>query len=125
MDHNSKSGNERKECPFFQELQKTYGYIGSSVASFKESSVETEDDSSSQTDGLHTPNSSSKRMKKNRKDAVIEMLNEMREDMKEENKQLMEVLAKQHEDRMANGKNKLDRFEKFVNAFSKSNDVTK
>ncbi|KAH3866985.1 hypothetical protein DPMN_030109 [Dreissena polymorpha] len=69
-----------------QILQETYGYRpNSSVASSKESSVETEEDSRSQTDGLHAPRSSSKRMKKNRKDAVMEMLNEMHEDMKQEN----------------------------------------
>lgn len=24
--HNSKSGNERKQCPFYNELEKCYGY---------------------------------------------------------------------------------------------------
>jgi hypothetical protein len=125
VDHNMKSGNERKECPYFHELQDFYGYrpnvtplyVSSSIKSpqTQSSSVETEDEKD-----VEKQTSKKPKVKHNRKDAVVEMLQEMRDDMKQEQKQLMEVLTKQHEDRMANEKSKLELFDKLVNAISKS-----
>ncbi|KAH3835706.1 hypothetical protein DPMN_109065 [Dreissena polymorpha] len=42
--------------------------------------------------------------RQNRKDAVVELMNEMRADFREEQKQLLSSLAQQHEDRMNNEK---------------------
>ncbi|XP_060577273.1 uncharacterized protein LOC132734530 [Ruditapes philippinarum] len=115
VDHNMKSGNERKECPYFHELQDFYGYrpnvtplyVSSSIKSpqTQSSSVETEDEKD-----VEKQTSKKPKVKHNRKDAVVEMLQAMRDDMKQEQKQLMEVLTKQHEDRMANEKGKLELF---------------
>lgn len=126
VDHNMKSGNEPKECPYFHELQDCYGYrpnvtplyVSSSIKSpqTQSSSVETEEEKDVEKQTKHTSKKS--KVKHNRKDAVVEMLQEMRDDMKQEQKQLMEVLTKQHEDRMANEKSKLDLFEKMVNAIN-------
>ena len=125
VDHNSKSGNERKECAFFKELQESYGYrpnvkpiyvSGSHCSSSKESD-ETEEENSEMNDEKLQPKI--KKPRQNRKDAVVELMNEMRADFREEQKQLLSSLAQQHEDRMNNEKCKLDLLAKLVSAIEK------
>ncbi|KAH3693639.1 hypothetical protein DPMN_081078 [Dreissena polymorpha] len=125
VDHNSKSGNERKECAFFKELQESHGYrpnvkpiyvSGSHSSSSKESDETEEENSEMNDEKLQTK---TKKPRQNRKDAVIELMNEMRADFREEQKQLQSSPTKQHEDRMKNKKCKLDLLAKLVSAVEK------
>lgn len=118
VDHNSKSGNNPKKCPYFMELQDSYGYRPNVTPVYVAGSskgTDTEDSSEP------TPEPSVKKPKRqNRKDHVVEILEEIRQDIKSEQASLMATLAKQHEDRMQNEKVKLNLFEKLVNSVSKA-----
>jgi hypothetical protein len=37
VDHNSKSGNEKKECPYFKELEESYGFRANVKPSYTQS----------------------------------------------------------------------------------------
>jgi hypothetical protein len=130
VDHNNRSGNAPKQCPFFDELQQAYGYrpnvkpvftgsAGSRNACASSSSsdgVKEDVDSSSEEGG----NKRLKRVKRQSKsDVVIDFLREMKADMAKDQECLIETLNKQHEDRMENEKKKLDLIHELVLAIKK------
>lgn len=133
VDHNNRSGNAPKQCPYFDELQQAYGYrpnvkpvfIGSAGSSnvrptspsSSEVSVKEDTETSSEEGG------SNKRLKKvkrqSRNDIVIDFLREMKGDMAREQECLLQALNKQHDDRMQNEKKKLELIHELVKAMKK------
>ncbi|XP_062599738.1 uncharacterized protein LOC134261314, partial [Saccostrea cucullata] len=123
IDHNSKSGNDRKECPFYKELQECYGYKPNvkplfTLETHKENDTEStdaeqfkaEESTSSDCDAV-TP----KRKRKNQPSEILAIL----DDMRNENKEMIKTLKDQHEKRMENEAKKIEIMSQLVEVMKK------
>ncbi|XP_060562969.1 uncharacterized protein LOC132722481 [Ruditapes philippinarum] len=118
IDNNRKSGADRKECPFFKEIGEIYGYRPNVTPLHCEGSMaeagESESSTGSEEPGASTCSSPIKKKKqktrKNKTDTVIQLI----EDMKEEQRELITEIRKQHEDRMTTEKQKIELLSKLL-----------
>ncbi|XP_052788546.1 uncharacterized protein LOC128223306 [Mya arenaria] len=145
IDHNKKSGSDRKECPFYNELQHCYGYkpnvhpqftAGSSHSDAAASIQHSESvDLSQQSEGVtedasieNTVNNGCidvnnnerrkpKRMKKN--DEIVNVLKNIQTEMKNEQHELIKTLQKHHEERMKVEEKRLDLLASLVSSIKK------
>ena len=108
LDHNRKSGNDKKVCPFYDELEACYGYrpnvspqytASSMTCSTKLNNDLCPDKSKSTFSERSTPSTGPKRQKKSSE--IVGILKDIHEEMKADQNRLITTLEKQHEDRMA------------------------
>ncbi|XP_061183308.1 uncharacterized protein LOC133202924 [Saccostrea echinata] len=118
VDHNSKSGNERKECPFYKELEDCYGYKPNvkpvfTLGTRKEDETDNEESKAESTssDCDVTP----KRKKSKQASEIVEIL----DDMRKEHKEMMKTLKEQHQKKMENEEKKLEIMAQLVEAMKK------
>ena len=121
VDHNSKSGNEKKECPYFKELEESYGfranvkpsYTLSSLSATKSGNTCTDTESAtteSPDDSISDDQPKAKQAKKKESQnnsQVFQLLEKMREEMKQE-QELITEMKQQHKDRMEKEEKKSD-----------------
>lgn len=115
VDHNSKSGNDRKECPFYKELEDCYGYrpnvnpvftLGIEGTDIEESATGSTSTSSSDCDVAP------QKKKKNQPNEIVLIL----DDMRKEHKEMMKTLKDQHEKKMENEQRKIEIMSQLVEA---------
>lgn len=138
VDHNNKSGNDKKECPFFKELEEAYGYkanvkpvftlgsitkdndFGSDNESVAESdslgNSETSDSppTKRKTDCLSISEDTPQKQAKKKTSHVFTLMETMREDYKKEQEELLSELKKQHCDKMEKEDKKLELMSQMV-----------
>lgn len=126
QEHNSKTGNDRKECEFEEELAEFYGnnpkILPSTTISALTAGVGSGDDLSSDEENLHPQRANKHAPKKKRKRAarssaseMIEFLREFREDKKQEEHEKIDVLKRMHEEKM-------DFMDRFLGILSKKSE---
>lgn len=122
VDHNSKSGNDRKECPFFQELQTSYGYRPNVTPRYTAASsgkVGASDASSSEetTSRSQPVAKESGKRNKTEQDEIVSVLKTIQNDKKQDQDKLLEVLEKQHQDRVKQEDKKLELLSTLISNF--------
>lgn len=117
--HNSKSGNERKQCPFYNELEKCYGYkpnvkpvfmLGSNAGNV----VENTEDVPKEDSHYKTMKPRERKNQRQSNDKI-----EILDDMRKENKELMKKINDQHERRGQNKERKIEVMTQLVDAMKK------
>lgn len=107
--HNSKSGNERKQCPLYYELEKCYGYkpnvkpvfmLGSNAGNIVENTEEVPKEESTLYDGDDAPRRKNQRQSNDKVEIV--------DDIRKENKEMMKKINDQHERRGQNEERKIE-----------------
>lgn len=128
IDHNSKSGNDKKECPFFKELNEVYGFRPNVTPVYLLDNNNNNEENSDNGDGdstvIETPLckrkispvivSPNNEPKKKGNNEVLDFLKEMRDDQEK----LFHELQSQHNDRMRKEDRKLDLMEKLIDKIS-------
>ncbi|XP_063438753.1 uncharacterized protein LOC134719719 [Mytilus trossulus] len=128
VDHNRKTGNERKECAFFEELEECYGYrpnvtplytMGSNAELSSSSQADIEFNQKQKEDSaadLEVPVPKKKKTNSTNED-VMKLLATIKDDQHE----LVNVIKKQHDDKMNQEGKKLELLEKMINTFANTN----
>ena len=118
VDHNSKSGNDRKECPFFKALEDCYGYRPNvkplfTLGTRKEDDTESTDTEESAAGSVSNDcDVAPKRKKKNKPSEIVVIL----DDMRKEHREMMKTIKDQHEKRMENEQRKIEIMSQLVEA---------
>lgn len=118
QEHNGKTGNDRKDMEFYEELSDFFGSDPkivpcSSVSSMADNSCEG-DETSSDKDAARSeaPKKKKKRKSKSSASEMIEFLKEFKEDKQKEEKEKLAAVNKMH-------KEKMDVMNRFLNILSK------
>lgn len=113
VDHNNKSGNVRKECPFFDELNELFGFKAASRPKFTIGSIQGESQQSSSDEQI--PVVAPSKIKPKRKSSqVTEWLQSYEERQVDLQREKMEMQRDMH-------KEKMSMMEKLLNAIEKKN----
>ena len=107
QEHNGKTGNDRKDMEFYEELSDFFGSDPkiipcSSVSSMAESPRERDETSSDEDDAARSEATKKKRKRKSKSSAseMIEFLKEFKEDKQKEEKEKLAALNKMHKEKM-------------------------
>lgn len=130
VDHNSKSGNDRRECPYFDKLQECYGYRPNIDPSYtrsnrprdkSEKDQEITQSSSEETAGPAVMSTAPKKKSKAKakSEEIVDVLKNLQQEMKKDQENLLQILNKHHEDRVKQEDKRLELLSTFVSNFKK------
>ena len=122
VDYNSKTGNDKKECPFYHELQDCYGYRPNVHPQYTASSsrkAELEDASTSSTEETTSVSQPVTRKKATKTDEIVSVLKNLQGLMKDDQNKLLEILEKQHQDRVKQEDKKLELLSSLISNLKK------
>lgn len=146
VDHNSKSGNDHRECPFFKELEEAYGYKANVKPVFTMGSIRSDSNNNAVTSNVASDDSISSDLdeqddnrkrrpeegdspvdtqpKKGKKKAtqnesMMKMIENFQKESKEEQKELLSELKQQHKEKMKKEDEKIKLMEEMVKVFKK------
>lgn len=118
--HNSKSGNERKQCPFYNELEKCYGYKPNvkpvfMLGSNADNVVKTQKMYQKKSPHYMTVMMPLEGKNQRQSNDKIEIL----DDIRKKNKEMMKKINDQHERRGQNKERKIEVMTQLVDAMKK------
>ena len=128
VDHNRKSGNVRKECAYFKELQDCYGYRPNVQPVFtldiNTSESQTTAESTNETEKVCSVKEDSNcestpEVKRKNKSPAASSSNEIMKclgEIREEQNELIKTIEEQHSDKMKQEDRKLDLMSKIIDA---------
>lgn len=128
IDHNRKSGNDRKECAYFKELQDCYGYRPNVQPVFtldiNTSESQTTAESTNETEKVCSVKEDSNcestpEVKRKNKSPAASSSNEIMKclgEIREEQHELIKTIKEQHSDKMKQEDRKLDLMSKIIDA---------
>lgn len=100
MDHNNKSGNDRKECPFFDEFNELFGFKAASSHKFTIGSTQGESQQSSSDKQIQVV-APSKIKPKRKSSQVTEWLQSYEERQVDLQREKMEMQRDMHKEKMS------------------------